>query len=200
MPRYDAAATLFQMERYAEAADAYALARQTAGAALRTKIDYALGNTALALGDVTRGDRALRRVPGLADRGFRSRCRPPRRGRQSPLRRGVGPAEPGAAAVRGRVIHRASVSSAGLGRREPGCPGRTGARAGRWVPTGRGRGRRDAGGVAGPAGAGLHRPREARPRIGLIRHSNVSARPVSTGSPNRPRRPPPERTVRSGDG
>ena len=52
MPRYDVAATLFQMERYADAADAYAVARQTAGAVLRTKIDYALGNTALALGDV----------------------------------------------------------------------------------------------------------------------------------------------------
>ena len=51
MPRYDAAATLFRMERYADAADAYAVARQTAGAGLRTKIDYALGNTALALGD-----------------------------------------------------------------------------------------------------------------------------------------------------
>jgi Ca-activated chloride channel family protein len=52
VPRYDIAATLFQMERYAEAADAYALARAGAGAALRMKTDYGLGNTALALGDV----------------------------------------------------------------------------------------------------------------------------------------------------
>ncbi len=52
VPRYDAAATLFQMERFADAADAYSLARRTAGAGLRTRIDYALGNTALALGDV----------------------------------------------------------------------------------------------------------------------------------------------------
>ncbi len=53
VPRYDVAATLFQMQRFADAADAYSQARQTAGAVLRTKIDFALGNTALALGDVT---------------------------------------------------------------------------------------------------------------------------------------------------
>jgi Ca-activated chloride channel family protein len=52
VPRYDVAATLFQMERYAEARDAYTQARSRAGAALRTKIDFALGNNALALGDV----------------------------------------------------------------------------------------------------------------------------------------------------
>jgi Ca-activated chloride channel family protein len=52
VPRYDAAATLFQMARFAEAQAAYTQARRAAGAALRTRIDYALGNTALALGDV----------------------------------------------------------------------------------------------------------------------------------------------------
>jgi Ca-activated chloride channel family protein len=53
VPRYDVAATLFQMERYADAQDAYTEARSRAGAALRTKIDFALGNAALALGDAT---------------------------------------------------------------------------------------------------------------------------------------------------
>jgi Ca-activated chloride channel family protein len=52
VPRYDAAATLFQMKRYAEALDHYRAARERADPALRTRIDYALGNTALALGDI----------------------------------------------------------------------------------------------------------------------------------------------------
>jgi Ca-activated chloride channel family protein len=52
VPRYDAAAALFQLGRHAEARDSYLDARRLAGAALRTKIDYALGNSAVALGDL----------------------------------------------------------------------------------------------------------------------------------------------------
>jgi Ca-activated chloride channel family protein len=52
VPRYNAAAALFRLERYAEAQARYLEARERAGGALRIKIDYALGNTALALGDV----------------------------------------------------------------------------------------------------------------------------------------------------
>ncbi len=52
VPRYDAAAALFQLGRYEEARDHYTEARVRADDALRTKIDYAMGNTALALGDV----------------------------------------------------------------------------------------------------------------------------------------------------
>ncbi|HWE35459.1 MAG TPA: VWA domain-containing protein [Isosphaeraceae bacterium] len=52
IPRYDAAATLYRLGRPAEALARYQEARDRAGPALRTKIDYALGNTALALGDV----------------------------------------------------------------------------------------------------------------------------------------------------
>ncbi len=52
IPRYDAAATLFRLERYDEAKQRYEEAREGAGPWLRTKIDYALGNTALLLGDV----------------------------------------------------------------------------------------------------------------------------------------------------
>lgn len=49
---YDAAATLFRLERYADAYARYGQARKSADPALRTKIDFALGNTALALGEV----------------------------------------------------------------------------------------------------------------------------------------------------
>jgi Ca-activated chloride channel family protein len=52
IPRYNAAATLFQLQRYEEARQRYEEARDQANAALRTKIDYALGNTVLVLGDV----------------------------------------------------------------------------------------------------------------------------------------------------
>jgi len=53
VPRFDAGAALFQLGRYAEALAAYLDARTHARAdsPLRTKIDFALGNTALALGD-----------------------------------------------------------------------------------------------------------------------------------------------------
>lgn len=52
VPRYDAGAALFQLQRFPEALTRYQEARERAGAALRTKIDFALGNTALTLGDV----------------------------------------------------------------------------------------------------------------------------------------------------
>ncbi|MFI5458549.1 MAG: VWA domain-containing protein [Isosphaerales bacterium] len=52
VPRYNAAAAFFQLGRYAEARQRYLEARQRAVGSLRTKIDYALGNTALAMGDV----------------------------------------------------------------------------------------------------------------------------------------------------
>ncbi len=52
VPHYNAAACLFQMGRYAEAGGAYQQARTRADAALRTKIDYGLGNTLLCLGDL----------------------------------------------------------------------------------------------------------------------------------------------------
>ncbi len=51
VPRYNRAATLFQLNRFEEAAAAYREARTRADAGLRTKIDFALGNTAVALGD-----------------------------------------------------------------------------------------------------------------------------------------------------
>ncbi len=52
IPRYDSAATLFQLQRYEEARQRYEEARDRASSALRTKIDYVLGNTVLVLGDV----------------------------------------------------------------------------------------------------------------------------------------------------
>lgn len=53
VPCYDAASALFQLENYEEAQAFYLAARVNADAGLRTRIDYALGNTALALGDFT---------------------------------------------------------------------------------------------------------------------------------------------------
>lgn len=73
-PRYDRAATLYQLGRFAEAEADYLLARANADGALRTKIDYALGNAAAALGRfeeaIARYDACLAsgaRGPGLAE-------------------------------------------------------------------------------------------------------------------------------------
>ena len=49
---YDVAAASFQLGLHQEALDAYQAARSRASASLRTKIDFALGNSALALGDL----------------------------------------------------------------------------------------------------------------------------------------------------
>ena len=58
VPRYNAAATLFQLKQYAQALERYQEARLRAGPLLRTKIDYALGNTSLALGEIAAAIRA----------------------------------------------------------------------------------------------------------------------------------------------
>lgn len=52
VPRYNAAAARYRLGKYAEAHAGYLEARARAGPALRTKIDYALGNSALALGNI----------------------------------------------------------------------------------------------------------------------------------------------------
>ncbi len=52
VPPYDAAAVLFRLGRYDEALQRYREARQLADSSLKTKIDYTLGNTSLALGDI----------------------------------------------------------------------------------------------------------------------------------------------------
>jgi Ca-activated chloride channel homolog len=52
IPRYNAAAALFQLQRHDEAFKQYQEARELADSRLRVKIDYALGNVALALGDI----------------------------------------------------------------------------------------------------------------------------------------------------
>jgi Ca-activated chloride channel family protein len=53
IPRYNAAAARYQLGTYDEARAEYLEARSRAGPALQTKIDFALGNTALASGDFT---------------------------------------------------------------------------------------------------------------------------------------------------
>jgi len=52
IPRYDAAAALFQLGRFEKAQERYLEAKQFADQYLRTKIDFVMGNTCLALGDI----------------------------------------------------------------------------------------------------------------------------------------------------
>ena len=54
IPRFDMASTLYQMGRLEDAMALYTAARSTADPRLRVKIDFALGNTALSLGDPTK--------------------------------------------------------------------------------------------------------------------------------------------------
>jgi Ca-activated chloride channel family protein len=51
IPPYNAAATLYQLGRFEEARDRYRAARARADEGLKLKIDYALGNCSLTLGD-----------------------------------------------------------------------------------------------------------------------------------------------------
>jgi Ca-activated chloride channel family protein len=58
VPRYNAAASLYQLGRYGDAHERYLEAGELADRYLRTKIDYAIGNTALAEGDIPGAIRA----------------------------------------------------------------------------------------------------------------------------------------------
>jgi len=69
IPRYDAAATLFQLGRYEHAQERYLEARQLADPFLRTKIDFVLGNTCLALGDIAGAIAAYDRCLSSTARG-----------------------------------------------------------------------------------------------------------------------------------
>jgi len=53
VPRYNAASALYQLRRYPEAIRRYEEARSRGDATLSIKIDYAMGNTLLAMGDLT---------------------------------------------------------------------------------------------------------------------------------------------------
>jgi Ca-activated chloride channel family protein len=52
VPRFDAASALFQLRRYLEAITRYEEARELGDVGLSIKIDYALGNAHLAIGDI----------------------------------------------------------------------------------------------------------------------------------------------------
>jgi Ca-activated chloride channel family protein len=69
VPRYNAAAASFQLGRFAEAHRYYLEARARAGRALCTKIDFALGNTSLALGDLPGAVRAYDACLASTQRG-----------------------------------------------------------------------------------------------------------------------------------
>ena len=69
VPRYDAAAALYRLGRFEEAATHYRAARARAAPPLQTKIDFALGNTMLCRGDFATAirhyeDCIASRVPG----------------------------------------------------------------------------------------------------------------------------------------
>lgn len=51
VPLYNAAAALYRLNRFVEAIERYQAARETADESLRVKIDYALGNASIGLGD-----------------------------------------------------------------------------------------------------------------------------------------------------
>ncbi len=53
IPRYNAGAVLYQLGRFGEAIEHYRDARKWANEALQTKVDFAIGNTSVALGDLT---------------------------------------------------------------------------------------------------------------------------------------------------
>ena len=71
VPRYDAAAVLFRLGQFDAARQAYSEARGLADSALRTKIDFALGNTSLALGDIGAAIAAYDDCIGSKARGAR---------------------------------------------------------------------------------------------------------------------------------
>jgi Ca-activated chloride channel family protein len=52
LPWFDAASTLFQLKRYAEAVERYEQAGRLGDAGMAMKVEFALGNTSLALGDI----------------------------------------------------------------------------------------------------------------------------------------------------
>jgi Ca-activated chloride channel family protein len=69
VPRYNAAAALYQLGRFREAQGRYLEARERADLGLRTKIDYAIGNTALADGDIAGAIRAYDQCLASTARG-----------------------------------------------------------------------------------------------------------------------------------
>ncbi len=153
IPRYDAAATLFRLGRHAEAVARYGEARERGDGGLAIKIDYALGNAHLALGDVAGSlphydaclgstlagpaYDAIRRDAALNRAFAASRIEPPPEEPDRGDPRPGGPDRPRPSPDRSRGRGRGD----GDGASSPGEPGRSG-RAG------------DPGGGGGPRGAG----------------------------------------------
>ncbi len=163
VPRYDAAAALFRLGRFPEAMARYGEARERADRRLRTKIDYALGNTALAQGDPLAAIRhydaclastapgadlvAVRRDAAINRRFAEEKARrPPRR----PTR---------IASRRPRPIARGPASRAG--------GGTTGAPPARRPPAGRGTSRPRIAAGPGRGGTGPAPPRPGSPEARL---------------------------------
>ena len=172
IPRYDAAATLYQLGRYADALTRYREARERAGPGLRTKIDYALGNTSLALGDVAEGAPSLRRLSRLDRPRCPLRRHPARRRDQPSVRRRTG--SPPLDSTRGWRRPTPAVdhprSSRTGGRSFPASSERDGVGPSPGAPRPVGRPDRSTGVPEGQGGRGLPHLDRARPRLGSRMH------------------------------
>jgi Ca-activated chloride channel family protein len=157
VPRYNAGAALFQLQRFPDALSRYQEARERAGAAFRTKIDYALGNTALSMGEVAaalghyddclastargapldavRRDAAINRR--FAEQQARQPSAPPEseqdpsgqnpRDRRPKSQQGDGPGSESQSPGQSGAQGRSAQESVGKGRRGPGGAGGSGA-------------------------------------------------------------------------
>jgi Ca-activated chloride channel family protein len=172
VPRYDAAATLFQMARYQEALDDYTLSRGSAPSALRTRIDYGLANTALALGDIAGAiahyDACLAsRAAGAALEAVRRDAAVNRQFAVDAARRGAAPPERGPRPSPENASSRRSAGSPDDDRPERSAAGEG---QGRETRESQASGRRGPGGAggSGPAPLGATAP-EARLEAALER-------------------------------
>ena len=212
VPRYNAAAVLFRLRRYDSARQRYLEARPLADPALQTKIDFALGNTALALGnipeaiasydeciastvrgaglDVVREDAAINR--DFAYKQAQSPRHAAGAGLRRSRRRRVVRTErkPRTGGTAATIRHLTVIRRPA---RRPTVPAR------RTIPRSRPVAISHRGNVddwAGRAVADRHHPgrRANRPRIGSIPPSRTSAPPRAAGSPKSSHPPPPATT------
>ncbi len=187
VPRYDAAATLYRLRRYPEAIVRYGEARVRADESLRIKVDYAIGNAHVALGDLAGSlahyDACLgSKLPGPAFNAIRRDAAENRAfaaGRIKPP-----PPEPdrGAPDAGGRDRPGSPAGRAGQ-------PGDRREKSGRGGPTGKsgGTGSRGAGGSGGPGEAP---PEEGSPEARL----DAALRDVRESRSRRPPDPAPRST------
>ena len=216
VPHYDAAAVLFQLGRYDEARQRYLEARRLADSSLQTKIDYALGNTALALGDVPDAIHSYDECIASTARGAAldvvrrdaaiNRDFAYRQAQSPSVPQGQGSDDPSASHKPDRrkspTRAMAAITRAPGTRRKPAhrpvAPARRMTPRRRPAATGR---RGAAVAWAAPAGAARRPPPRpaSRPRTGSTPLSRTSAPPRAAGSPMSPHPPRPTMTAGIGE-